>query len=278
MTEKLLLGQTRISTAGAEGTVIRGYDLDELIGGITYSQAVFLTIIGRMPSPAETRMFDGIFVSLIDYGVSTVALLGRIIAACGGPVQTILAGAALSIADQHGGVSQEAANELSRLVEEALRSSDPFDVSLSATAARMVRIYREKGRRIAGLGHPSGVRADTRAERLFALADELGVSGTHVAAIRRLAAAAQAETGRDLVINLNGALAAVSLDLGMPATVIRGLVIIARSGGLLAHVVEETETGFPTRRLADQLDFTYVGEMGRTLGREEYDESTDKPR
>ena len=74
--------------------------------------------------------------------------------------------------------------------------------------------------------------------------------GPHVCSRRRAAplAAAQAlesalssSLGRPLVMNVSTALAVVMFEAGLPAALMRGVVLIARCAGLVGHLLEETE-------------------------------------
>jgi citrate synthase len=83
---------------------------------------------------------------------------------------------------------------------------------------------------------------DPRAERILELADERGVSGPHVELARCLRKAVADAWGRELTLNVAMPIAAVMLDLGYPATSVKAVPILARTAGLLAHLVEEQES------------------------------------
>ncbi len=86
-----------------------------------------------------------------------------------------------------------------------------------------------------------------------ARADERGVSGPYVALARAFRDAAQEVYGRPLVMNVSMPIAAVMLDLGFPAAVVKAVPILARTGSLLAHLAEERERpiGFPMAAAAE---------------------------
>ena len=94
---------------------------------------------------------------------------------------------------------------------------------------------------------------DPRAERILELADERGVSGPHVALARAFRDAAAEAWGRPLTMNVSMPIAAVMLDLGFPATVVKAVPILARTAGLLAHLAEEREqpAGWPMAKAAE---------------------------
>jgi citrate synthase len=95
---------------------------------------------------------------------------------------------------------------------------------------------------VPGLGHPLHRPVDPRAERILELADERGVSGVHVELARALREAVAETRGEPLPLNVALAIAAVMLDLGYPASVVKSVPILARTAGLLAHLAEERES------------------------------------
>ena len=46
-------------------------------------------------------------------------------------------------------------------------------------------------------------------------------------------------TGKTLVMNVSGAIPAVLLDVGYPVRALKGVPIVARTAGLVAHLLEE---------------------------------------
>ena len=48
--------------------------------------------------------------------------------------------------------------------------------------------------------------------------------------------------GRHLTINATGAIAALLLEIGLPAEGLRGIAVVSRAGGLVGHLLEERET------------------------------------
>jgi citrate synthase len=112
---------------------------------------------------------------------------------------------------------------------------------------------RDAGERAPGFGHPVHKPLDPRAERILELADERGVSGEHVALARAFRDAVAEAWGRPLVMNVSMPIAAVLLDLGFPAAIVKAVPILARTASLLAHLNEEREThvGFPMAAAAE---------------------------
>ena len=108
-------------------------------------------------------------------------------------------------------------------------------------AARLARATHEAGDRLPGFGHPVHKPLDPRAERILELADERGVSGPHVLLARAFRIAAEQAWGRPLTMNVSMPIAAVMLDLGFSAAIVKAVPILARTAGLLAHLAEEQQ-------------------------------------
>src|SRR5438105_1916354 len=94
---------------------------------------------------------------------------------------------------------------------------------------------------VPGIGHPVHKPADPRAVRLFALASENGFAGRHVELMGLIAEEATSAYGRDLPVNATGAIAAIATEMDFPWRITRGLAVMARAIGLVAHLQEEMD-------------------------------------
>jgi citrate synthase len=92
-----------------------------------------------------------------------------------------------------------------------------------------------------GIGHPHLDPVDPRAERLFEIAEGEDIAGEHTETLRAVQTAFETETGASLPINVTGAIAALSADLGLSSTAARGLAVISRAIGVTGEVLEELE-------------------------------------
>src|SRR5204863_49127 len=50
--------------------LIRGYPLDEMMGRLGFAEAVYLLLMGELPTPAIGRMLNAVLVSSVDHGVT----------------------------------------------------------------------------------------------------------------------------------------------------------------------------------------------------------------
>jgi citrate synthase len=132
---------------------------------------------------------------------------------------------------------------------EVAAGGDPAGVARAAA-----REIQAAGGKVPGFGHPVHKPLDPRAERIFELADERGVSGSHIVLARLLRDAVADVWGKPLTLNVSMAIAAVMLDLGVSTASVRAVPILARTASLLAHLAEEAETplGFYMASKADE--------------------------
>jgi citrate synthase len=174
---------------------------------------------------------------LVEHGMTPSAIATRL-TYFGAPesLQGAVAAGLLGIGDRFGGSVEEAARTLQEALEGAGAKAD-----LGALARQIVTAHKENKRPIAGLGHPIHKPIDPRTPRLFAIAAENGFSGRFVQLMEAISAEAGRSYGRDLPINATGAIGAIASELDIPWRVIRGLAVMARAIGLVAHVQEELE-------------------------------------
>lgn len=230
---------TAISSASADRITVRGQDLaGDLMGRIGFTEYFFLLAVGRMPTPDQRDFLDMCLVALAEHGLTPSVQAARMtLAADPAALQGAVAAGILGC----GTVILGAANECRRLLTDILARTDTGG-ELAAMAQLVASGYRSRKVPIPGYGHPLHKPVDPRAERMLALAKARGVAARGVAAARALQVAIEAVYGKPLPMNISMAIAAVMLDLDVPAIVIRGIPILARTAGLIAHLGEEAET------------------------------------
>jgi citrate synthase len=164
----------------------------------------------------------------------------------------------MSINRHHGGAIEDCARQLKAIADRAARES----ISLDEAAARTLAGMREAGERMPGFGHRLHTK-DPRTARLFELAREAGVDGVHMQAARAVEKAF-AEAKKSLPINVDSAIGAILPDLEINPAAFNGIFMIARTPGLVAHVIEEQTREKPMRRI-DPVNHGYDGPPPRTL-------------
>ena len=212
---------------------LRGYRIDELMGQVTFTQAIHLALVGELPSPEAGALLDAILVSSVDHGVTSPSTLAaRTAASTGAPTNAALAAGILSINRHHGG----AVEGCMELLHEALELRGKTGTDPGQAAMAVVKRLLEANRRLPGFGHRIHT-ADPRASRLFDLARKLGIAAAGVTMIEALRSLSD-RLNRTMPINVDGAIAAVLIDLGLPSGIANALFMLARCAGLSAHIVD----------------------------------------
>ncbi|GAB4386535.1 MAG: citryl-CoA lyase [Phycisphaerales bacterium] len=238
---------------------VRGYDIAELMGRVSFGAAVYLILMGELPGERLARLMDAILVSSIDHGATPPSVLAaRTLASTGASLSQSVAAGISSINRFHGGAIEDCARQLGRIIERAGGELARLPDAASAELAEM----KARGERMSGFGHRIHT-ADPRTARLFELAQQADSIGLHVLAAKAVERAF-GQAGKPLPINVDGAIGAILADLGFPYAVMNGLFMIARVPGLVAHVAEEQAHMKPMRRIIPGAH-TYDGPPPRTI-------------
>jgi len=226
-----------ISASNPDSIVVRGFDLcNGLIGKVTFTDHVWLLVAGKLPSPEQRRVLDATLVAIAEHGlVPSVAASRMTLAAAPEALQGAVAAGILGC----GSVILGSAEAAARFLAGILAGNGTRDIA-SAVHAALVEA-RDAKRAVPGYGHPLHKRADPRVGRLLAIAAETGVAGRHVEVARLVENKLPKITGKPLVMNVSGAIAAVMLDAGFPLLAVKGVPILARTASLIAHLLEEQE-------------------------------------
>lgn len=215
---------------------VRGRDLAaDLMGKVGFTDYFWLLVTGASPSPAQSRILDATLLAIAEHGlVPSVQAARMTLAAAPEALQGAVAAGLLGCGSVILGSAEEAGRFLAEI---ARRIGEGQEAATAATA--LVREYRSQRRAIPGYGHPLHKRSDPRAERLLAIAQEIGTAGLHTAVARTVARLLPELTGKPLALNISGAIPAVLLDAGYPLLALKGVPLLARTAGLIAHLVEE---------------------------------------
>ena len=261
--------RTAIAYKTKDKIVVRGYDLNELTGGISFAEMAYLVWRGELPSPAHGRMLDAILVSMAEHAFSPSSAASRLITSGGVPLHVGVAGGLLAIGSLHGTADRPA-----EMFKDAVDRMRRERLSLEAAARAVASDTRRAGRRLPGFHHPQHIR-DPRTARLLELSDRLGVSGQHVAMARAIEAATEAFWGRRIYLNGPGAVGAICLDLGFDTELIKGVFLLSRTVSLVAHSYEEAHREKGWRGSANA---SIVQPLDLSLQRPEfYDGPADRP-
>ncbi len=235
---------------------VRGYDIVDMMGKLSFSDAVFLVLKGELPTKEESEMMRGILVSSIDHGTTPPSVLStRNVLSGGNSLNAAVAAGVLTIGDVHGGAIERCA----RILQTWGKRPD----EVSSTAKELVSDFIYKRRRIPGFGHRLH-ETDPRTVKLFQMAGQLNFSGKHMQLAQAVEAELSDSLGKRLPINVDGAIAAVISDMGFDWRMGKGFFIISRVAGLVAHAHEEMVREKPMRKLGDS-NFDYDGPAARQI-------------
>ena len=242
--------------------LMRGYPLDELMGRLTFGEAIYLLLIGEVPSPSIGMLMEAMLVSFIDHGATPPSTMAaRNTATTGATLRACVAAGVLGFGRYHGGDIESCMQFLDNGLELVRKGASYRDA-----AAEILRRCAETGEMPPGFGHRFHTR-DPRAARLFQMALELEVEGHHVQMIRAvevLLSERPDREGRVTPVNVDGAIAAICGDLGLPPAIADALFIISRVPGIAAHAWEERERQAPMREI-DPKEHLYDGPLERRL-------------
>lgn len=146
------------------------------------------------------------------------------------------------------------------LLEIDARAAAGGDVAQAVRA--VLGEWRTAARAIPGYGHPLHKDGDPRVTRLFEVAREQGTKLRYIELAQAIEGEIEGVTGKALKLNVSAAIPAVLLGAGFPAEALRGVPLLARTAGLIAHLAEEMKSpiGFALSYQAAR-DAQYSGTM-----------------
>ncbi len=230
--------RTAIAAASPDKVSVRGRDLaGDLMGRTSFTEYVYLLATGRAPNEDQRFFLDLSLVALAEHGLTPSVQAARMtLAADPAALQGAVAAGVLGC----GTVILGAADLCRALIDDVLTRADAT-MSIEQAALAVAREYRAARRSIPGYGHPLHKPVDPRAERMIALARERGVAGRAVGAATAMTQAVAEVWGKTLPMNVSMAIAATLVDVEVPPPLIRAAPILARTAGLIAHLIEEQE-------------------------------------
>lgn len=255
--------RTAIAHGDKDAVVLRGYDLQELVGKVSFAEAWLLLATAELPPPGHAKLLDAMMVSVLDHGIVPSSIVTRYLASAGTPIQAAVAGGVMAFGDTYGGACEQLGEQLAARVPEIRAGRE----TQQQAAAAIVKHFFSLGRKVPGYGHALHPQGDPRVPHLYRIADANGVTNDH----SRLAFEVQEELirvkGRKLPMNQDGALGALGLDMGLDWRLLRALAFVPRSAGLSVHALEEMTREAGWRHVPDE-EITYDGPPRRRLGRD----------
>ncbi|MEW2354007.1 citryl-CoA lyase [Spirillospora sp. NPDC029432] len=218
---------------------LRGRPVQDLIGTTGLGSMIWLMLRGDLPDPRRARLLEAALVAAVDHGPQAPSIaIARMAATCGVGLNNAVASAVNTLGDAHGGAGEQCV----RLLDEILAE----EAAGTALETAVERAVRRGPRYVPGFGHRFHPR-DPRRDPLLALVEDAvrdgAVPGDHLRAGLAVEAHLAAKGSKPIPMNIDGATAIIYAELGFPAPLARGLFVLSRSIGILAHAWEETQQG-----------------------------------
>ncbi len=242
--------KTSISQHVDEMSYVRGYALTDLIGKVTFTEQIYLLLMGELPSKEQRTVLDAMLVSCAEHRINVPSIVSaRYAYSAGNTFNSAMAAGILSIGDYHGGAIDNAAKMFMENV----------DKNPEALATEM----KTAKKRAPGYGHKV-YTIDPRTQKLFEVAKQNKLYGKYCKFAEETEKALEKVNGKKLCLNVDGAVAALLCEMEIPPVFGKGFFALARSAGIAAHVLEESLTAKPFRTLKDE-DVEYTGVSKREL-------------
>lgn len=230
--------KTSISTSNADTIIVRGKNLStELIGKISFVDYFHLLVTGKAPTSSASVILNATLVAIAEHGlVPSVQASRMTLAAAPEVFQGAVAAGILGCGSVILGASETAGRLFWEIRERAGEAKNYHQA-----AKEVATEYRNARMPIPGYGHPLHKDGDMRVKALFdvAVAEGIDLSFVHIA--QALETVLPDVTGKKLLLNVSAAIPAVLLGIGFPLRALKGVPILARTAGLIAHLAEELE-------------------------------------
>lgn len=233
---------TAISRVEPDVIELRGRPIQDVIADTSFIGVIWLLLRGRRPTPEQERLLEAAMVASVDHGPHAPSIaVARMAATCGVGLNNAIASAVNLLGDSHGGAGEQCLEMLASIAERHA-TGEP----LQDAAGSVVEEWRSRSKYLPGFGHRFH-HVDPRREPLLrcveAAVEDGVVDGTVLRAAQAVETILARGRPRPVPINIDGCTAIVYGELGFAPALARGLFVLSRSVGILAHAWEETGQG-----------------------------------
>ncbi|GLS36000.1 citryl-CoA lyase [Mesorhizobium tianshanense] len=220
---------------------LRGYEIQDLIGRVSFPAMIWLMLRGELPGEEQAALLGIALGAAVDHGPQAPSIaIARMAATCGVGINSAMASAINVLGDVHGGAGEQAL----AFYGDIAAALDGGTTLADAVSVRLDRFFAEEESYVPGLGHRFHP-VDPRAPRLIELTRDFAARGVVSGRFADIAEAVEAEVarrkGRKIPLNIDGATAVIYGELGFPPPLTRGLFVLSRSVGILAHAWEQSQ-------------------------------------
>ena len=221
---------------------LRGRPVQDLIGSTSLPSMIWLLGRGSLPAPGDAALLEAALVASVDHGPQAPSIAAaRMAVTCGVGLNTAIATGAGMLGDSHGGAGEQAVELLGEI-----RNAERGGEELTAATARVLGAWQARSRYIPGFGHRFHPIDPRRGPLLSLVADAVldgVVDGDYLRAALAVEEALNQGRSRPVPMNIDGATAVIYAELGFAPPLARGLFVLSRSVGILAHAWEESQQG-----------------------------------
>lgn len=241
----------------------RGRPIADLIGSSSFVDVIWLLVTGRELKDGEALLLDAALLSSADHGPQAPSIASaRMAITCGIGLNSAIANGVNTLGDVHGGAGQQCVAVLEDMRSRIAEGQE----SALEVARAVVGEHRRAKQFVPGFGHRFHT-VDPRRDALVSLVDDAIAAGTVSGDALEcgLALETALAEGRQMPVpmNIDGATAIIYSSLGCPPELARGLFVLSRSVGILAHAWEERETGRRIKGpLPPPMTAPYTGAQG----------------
>ena len=251
--------KTAISKVEPNKILVHGYNLIDLIGKYSYTDLTYLLWRGELPSQSQSRMMDALLTVCVEHSLNAPSVDATIfVASSGVPLQTAVSAGVAAIGDWHGGAIEQAA----KMFQDGVVATKDGKLSEQEIAEKILMERKERKERIPGYGHPTHTH-DPRTKKLLEIATENQIAGPHSKLAEKLEELTEKVFQKHLILNVDGAIAAIISDMGFDWRIGKGFFIVSRTPGLIAHAYEQMYDGRPYRA-ASWKEIIYTGKAERS--------------
>ena len=231
--------QTSIIDMEPGRIAIRGHEIQDLIGSLSFAEMVWLMLRGTKPEEGQARLLEAALVASVDHGPQAPSIAAaRMAVTCGLGLNGAMGTAVHMLDDVHGGAGEQLVEWLYRLAEGGTEDD----------LAGQIKSYQtEVNKFIPGFGHRFHKPVDPRAPRLMSLVRDAKGGGLVSGRFMELALSIERHLaeikGKPVPMNIDGATAVIFAELGFAPPLARGLFCLARSVGAMAHGYEQMQQG-----------------------------------
>jgi citrate synthase len=233
---------TAVSRIEPDVIELRGRPVQDLIGHAGFVAVIWLLLRGELPTPGQERLLEAALVASVDHGPHAPSIaVARIAATCGIGLNNAVASGVNTLGDVHGGAGEQCMRMLAEVTRHTADGTAP-----DQAAAAVIGAWRARSKYLPGFGHRFHTVDPRRGPLLgsveTAVADGV-TDGSYLRAALAVEQVLARERTRPVPINVDGCTAVVFGELGFPPPLARGLFVLSRSVGILAHAWEETGQG-----------------------------------